>query len=138
MTGQTGHGGTERDTFGIRQAGQNGTYPFRDVPSRPVCPVSPPATTAMLTLTDTWQVIARFADRPTPDWRISPNKRIVSDWTYEIGDHRTVAGLRATGLIVTALRREPGGALVMVGKLTPPDIVVPSRVPLRRGNCVRS
>lgn len=83
----------------------------------------------MLTLTDTWQIIAH---------QVTKGRCIMSFWDYKIGDHRTIAGLRATGLIVTALRREPSGALVMVGKLTPPDIVVPSKMPLRRGNCVRS
>lgn len=64
----------------------------------------------MLTLTDTWQIIARQTEQP-----IAGNRRFGFVWDYKIGDHRTVAGLRATGRIVTVLRREPGGALVMVG-----------------------
>lgn len=83
----------------------------------------------MLTLTDTWQIIAHM---------VTFTDRRLNRWDYEIGDKHSIAGLRATGLIVTALRREPSGALVMVGKLTPPDIVVPSTVSLRRGNCARS
>jgi hypothetical protein len=83
----------------------------------------------MLTLTDTWQIIAYHVP-PATD-------RCSSGWDYEM-DKRVIAAARAAGRIVTALRRESNGDLVMVAKLAAPDMVVPSTVPLRRGNRVRS